>query len=211
MGVYRPHTVVSGNTPAEAELLQDFNAFLAAGGSETAVVPEIQRIKFQKNMWNAVLGASAALSRYSLREFFRPPHLAPGYAGPVPQTTEPSHEDGPTSSIRSAAPLLGANTVPFLHAALSELGTLGAARFPASGDVPALDPELPLKTLAGTAALHARADSAHVPSMLLDMRAGRPMEVEHVVGAVVRMARGAGVDVPVSAMFDSGWTWAVAD
>ena len=77
MGVYRPHTDVPGNSPAEAALLAAFSELLAAGGSETTVVPEIQRVKFAKNLWNGVLGASAALSHSDLRAFFRPPHLEP--------------------------------------------------------------------------------------------------------------------------------------
>ena len=39
---------------------------------------------------------------------------------------------------------------------------------------------------------------AHVPSMLADIRAGRPTEVEFITGAVVREASRAGVDVPLS-------------
>lgn len=36
--------------PAEAELLQDFSALLAAGAPETVVVPKIQRIKLQNKL-----------------------------------------------------------------------------------------------------------------------------------------------------------------
>ena len=38
----------------------------------------------------------------------------------------------------------------------------------------------------------------HVPSMLLDIEKGLPIEVEVVVGEVVRMAKYRNVDVPVS-------------
>ena len=201
MGVYRPTTAVSGNTPAEAALLAEFESLLAAGGSETTIVPEIQRVKFGKNMWNAVLGASAALSRFSLREFFRPPHLEPGATSPPapePPCAPNTSSEAATAAVPAAAPLLAAHTTPFLYDTLTELSTLGVALFPAAGEVKALDADLPTRTLANTARLHARPDSAHVPSMLGDMLAGRPMEVEHVLGEVVRMARAAGVAVPVS-------------
>lgn len=48
-----------------------------------------------------------------------------------------------------------------------------------------------------TAAVHGNASSTHLPSMLLDAQCGRPMELEVIVGEVVRMAKGAGVAVPV--------------
>ena len=81
LGVYRPAatSLVVENTPAEANLVGEFTDIIAHGGSEVTIVHEIQRVKFAKNMWNGVLGASSALTRFSLREFFRPPHLEPGY------------------------------------------------------------------------------------------------------------------------------------
>ena len=36
----------------------------------------------------------------------------------------------------------------------------------------------------------------------MDVQAGRPMEVEHVVGEVVRMGRVAGVAMPVRLLLD---------
>ena len=38
----------------------------------------------------------------------------------------------------------------------------------------------------------------HIPSMMLDAKKDKPIEVEVIVGEVVRMARSAGVDIPVS-------------
>ncbi|KZP27115.1 hypothetical protein FIBSPDRAFT_818726 [Athelia psychrophila] len=48
----------------------------------------------------------------------------------------------------------------------------------------------------GTASVHDKANSTHLPSMLLDAENGRPMEVEVIVGEVVRMAKRVGVAVP---------------
>ena len=49
-----------------------------------------------------------------------------------------------------------------------------------------------------TANFHRRPESRHKASMLLDWEEGRPMEVEVVVGDVVRKAKRLGVPIPVS-------------
>ena len=219
MGIFRPSSSPTHNTPSESAILNEFASLLSAGGSEVTVVPEIQRVKFGKNMWNGVLGASAALSRCSLREFFRPPHLAPGREGSAPDF-DPQARANPeipltesekvTVAIPHASPAIGQYSIPFLYDALSEVYSLGAILFPPTSDASTspsnptrsenasgLDPEVAYKTLANTAKLHARPDSTHMPSMLMDIEAGRPMEVEHVIGEVVRMGRRAGVSMPV--------------
>lgn len=53
-------------------------------------------------------------------------------------------------------------------------------------------------TMNDTAALHVVPASFHTPSMLLDVKRGKPIEVEVIVGEVVRMAKEKGVPVPVS-------------
>lgn len=53
-------------------------------------------------------------------------------------------------------------------------------------------------TMQDTLETHEKATSTHKPSMLLDAEKGRPIEVEAIVGEVVRMAKTRGVDVPVS-------------
>ena len=45
--------------------------------------------------------------------------------------------------------------------------------------------------------LHGQANSAHKPSMLLDMENGLPLEVEPILGEVVRLAEQYNVDIPV--------------
>lgn len=65
MGVYRhKNYTTTKNTPAEEALLQDFGGILAKGGTTTAVVPEIQRMKFAKNFWNVAFASFATLTRY---------------------------------------------------------------------------------------------------------------------------------------------------
>jgi len=51
--------------------------------------------------------------------------------------------------------------------------------------------------LENTWKLHAKVDSTHVPSMLLDAERGKPIEVEVILGEVVRMAKERNVDIPV--------------
>ena len=46
--------------------------------------------------------------------------------------------------------------------------------------------------------VHTKANSRSIPSMLLDTRKGQPIEVEVIVGEVVRMAKSVGVEIPVS-------------
>lgn len=49
-----------------------------------------------------------------------------------------------------------------------------------------------------TASIHRKPDSMHIPSMMLDAQKGQPIEVEVVIGEVVRMAKSVGVEIPVS-------------
>lgn len=49
-----------------------------------------------------------------------------------------------------------------------------------------------------TATIHRRPDSKHKASMLLDYEHGRPMEIEVILGDVVRKARELQVPIPVS-------------
>ena len=50
------------NTPEELALLQDFGTMLETGGTTLTIVPEIQRMKFAKNIWNVVIASFSTLS-----------------------------------------------------------------------------------------------------------------------------------------------------
>ena len=81
---------------------------------------------------------------------------------------------------------------------MHELLALGPALgFPddADGGLPAGFPDTLIRS---TRELHLTPGAAHRPSMLVDLDNGRPIEVEVILGEVVRMARARGVDVPVS-------------
>jgi 2-dehydropantoate 2-reductase len=51
------------NTPEESALVQDFGSILEAGGTALTIVPEIQRMKFVKNIWNVVFASFATLNK----------------------------------------------------------------------------------------------------------------------------------------------------
>lgn len=127
--------------------------------------------------------------RYALPSIFR----APPAEGEPPYT--PYVHPSSASSIEKY-------TIPQLEAILDELMVLGRALgYPDSPD--ALPASLGKTILENTAAIHRKADSTHKPSMMLDMERGQPMEVEVILGEVVRMAKEVGVEVPVSSFLFS--------
>ncbi|KAG6865175.1 hypothetical protein C0991_004723 [Blastosporella zonata] len=63
IGMYRYNDFTTeANTPAEAAVLEDIGAILTAGGSEVAIVPEVQRKKFSKNFWNVAFSSFSTLT-----------------------------------------------------------------------------------------------------------------------------------------------------
>ncbi|KAF9494349.1 6-phosphogluconate dehydrogenase C-terminal domain-like protein [Pleurotus eryngii] len=183
LGVYRhgDHTTTE-NSADEATLLQGLGSIFQKGGSAITIVPEIQRIKFSKNFWNLSFASFATLTGYTLPSLFRSPPVSNGeqydpYVYPI------------------TAELVQQYSLPAIKAIMKELLALGwAMGFPDSPD------GLPSSTVEtifeNTAGLHRVPDSSHVPSMLLDARRSQPMEVEVIVGEVVRMGKKYKVDVP---------------
>ncbi|KAK7689986.1 hypothetical protein QCA50_006628 [Cerrena zonata] len=53
IGIYRPTPNILTNTPEETTILTSIGDILKAGGTTVNIVPEIQRVKFEKNIWNA--------------------------------------------------------------------------------------------------------------------------------------------------------------
>jgi 2-dehydropantoate 2-reductase len=77
MGIYRPDCTITTNTPSEEALLTDFRHILEKGGSTVEIVPEVQRVKFTKNLqWNLSFSAIATLAGYRLPAIFRAPPRA---------------------------------------------------------------------------------------------------------------------------------------
>ncbi|KIM92351.1 hypothetical protein PILCRDRAFT_120332 [Piloderma croceum F 1598] len=181
MGIYRPDCTITTNTVTEELILAEFYNMLEKGGSTVKIVPEIQRVKFIKNLWNVSFSAITTLVGYRLPAIFRaPPKIGEQY--------EPFVSDATKSYIEEY-------TIPNIRAILEEALTLARAMgFPDSPDgVPSSAVD---HTLQDTAALHTVPNSFHTPSMLLDAKNGRPIEVEVILGEVVRMARRNGVPVP---------------
>jgi|SRR5882762_5818056 len=183
LGVYRYKNYTAAvNSSTEEALLMDFANILKAGGSTTVVVPEIQRIKFFKNFWNLTFATVATLTQHPLTAIFRLPTSSP-------ETVE-------LPSVKYASRIIE-NTIPTLHAIMNEIHTIGdALGFPR--DPTGIDPSKVEELFNNTMRLHSMPDSKHRPSMLVDLEKGRPMEVEVIVGEVVRVARECGVHIPVS-------------
>jgi 2-dehydropantoate 2-reductase len=174
LGVYRHmDRTTEVNTPEESALLKDFGSILEAGGTTLTIVPEIQRMKFAKNIWNVVFASFATLTNNTLPAIFRLPpedalHSYEPYVSPI------------------TADLIENYTIPAIQSTLQELITLGRALgFPDSTDL-----------FESTRAIHAKPNSMHTPSMMLDAQMRKPFEVEVIIGEVVRMAKSVGVDIP---------------
>ena len=90
--------------------------------------------------------------------------------------------------------------VPVVRAVLREAMMVGRAMGFGEKVLPESAGE---EIIESTGKIHRRPDSKHRPSMLLDAESGRPIEVEVIVGEVVRQARLHGVEVPVSFLFPS--------
>ncbi|KAJ3797043.1 6-phosphogluconate dehydrogenase [Lentinula aff. detonsa] len=183
LGIYRHNNyAASANSPEETAILEGIASILEKGGSTVSVVPEIQRKKFSKNFWNVAFSSLATLTGYTLPSVFRPP----------PSDSSLKYE--PYVATKTAH-LINEFTIPTLKAVMEELVTLARALgFPDSDD------GLPSSTVESiinnTASLHVSPESTHVPSMLLDARKGQPIEVEVILGEVVRMAKERNVPVP---------------
>jgi len=181
LGMYRPDFTVTSNAPSEDIILNEFSHMLEKGGSTVKIVPEIQRVKFAKNTWNVCFSAIATLTGYRLPAIFRaPPKNGEAYEPYVSDTTKR---------------FIDQYTIPNLRAIIEEAVTLARAMgFPDSAD--GIPSSIFESILNDTAALHTVPSSFHKPSMLLDAEKGNPLEVEVILGEVVRMAKEKGVLVP---------------
>jgi len=183
LGMYRHNDFTTTvNTPEETAILDGIASIFSKGGSTVSVVTEIQRKKFSKNFWNVAFSSLATLTGYTLPSIFRSP----------PENSSVKYD--PYLAPKTAN-LVNEHTIPTLKAIMQELVSLGRALgFPDSDD--GLPSSIVESTIANTAALHNHPGSNHVPSMLLDARKGQPIEVEVILGEVVRMAKDRGVPVP---------------
>ncbi|KAG8692683.1 hypothetical protein FRC08_009604 [Ceratobasidium sp. 394] len=165
-GVYRPKLEVTDdpqNTSEESQQLEAFARLIRAGNGDIEIVPDIQRKKFAKNLWNLSFAAFATLVRLPCPSFFW-------------EETE--------AKIR---PTL----TKILQEAISVARALGYSE-------KAVPSSLVEETIEGTGNLHRPGKpSSHKPSMLVDRETKRPLEIEAIIGEVVRAGREHGLDIPV--------------
>ncbi|KAG9128436.1 hypothetical protein FRC07_012544 [Ceratobasidium sp. 392] len=168
-GVYRPTLKVTDdpqNTPDENEQLEAFAQLIRAGGGDFEIVPDIQRKKFAKNLWNLSFAAFATLVRQPCPSFF---------------WEESEAKIRPTLT-------------KILQEAISVARALGYSE-------QAVPTSLIEQTIEDTGGLHRPGKiSTHRPSMLVDIETKRPIEVEVVIGEVVRIGREHGLNIPVGPM-----------
>ena len=75
----REDCTIVENTPAEIDLLTPFANLVEMGGGIPKIVPEIQRVKYAKNLWNVAYSSIATLVRYPLPSIYRaPPNVEKG-------------------------------------------------------------------------------------------------------------------------------------
>ena len=85
--------------------------------------------------------------------------------------------------------------VPVVRAIMEEMLAVGRAL---GFDEEAIPSSVVEDTIRSTGDIHRRPDSKHKASMLLDVELGKPLEVEVIVGEVLRRGKAVGVDTPVS-------------
>ncbi|KAL0067443.1 hypothetical protein AAF712_005430 [Marasmius tenuissimus] len=184
IGVFRPGVFnITHDSEEEANVLNDLEVILEAGGTSITVVPEIQRRKLEKNMLNLAFATFATLSNHPIHTLFRPP--------PDPNSSEKYD----VYVHPATASLIEEYTIPNIKAVFMEVIAIGRALgFPDSED--GIPSSVATKFLELTRTNHLNPKNNHVPSMLLDMRNGKPMEIEVILGEVVRLAQRVGVDIP---------------
>ncbi|KZP22215.1 6-phosphogluconate dehydrogenase C-terminal domain-like protein [Athelia psychrophila] len=187
LGVFREDCTIMVNTPAEDNLLGAFADLIERGGGLPKIVPEIQRVKFAKNLWNVTFSSVATLVRYPLPSIYRAP---------------PNAEEGQEYEVYASnrtGDKIHEYTIANIRAVMEEV--VAVARAMGIPDSEAGIPSSLIEfTMQDTLETHAKATSTHRPSMLLDAENGRPIEVEAIVGEVVRMAKTRGVAVPRTEM-----------
>uniref|UniRef100_A0A0W0F2X2 Ketopantoate reductase C-terminal domain-containing protein n=1 Tax=Moniliophthora roreri TaxID=221103 RepID=A0A0W0F2X2_MONRR len=143
-------------------------------------MPEIQRQKPKKNMLNL---AFATLANHTTPSIFQPP------------PSDPTKEFNEPYVHSTTVHLTEEFSIPNIKAVLAEAISVGhALRSPDTEDD--LPSDTVTKFLEFVGIGHVNLENDHPPSMLLDMRQGKPMEVEVILDEVVRLAKRVGVVIP---------------
>ncbi|KAL1731055.1 hypothetical protein EV714DRAFT_272163 [Schizophyllum commune] len=183
LGMYRYEDYTTTvNSPEEQVVLDDLSGILTAGGSSVELVTEIQRRKYAKNMLNINFAGYACLTRYTLMAIFRPPPSDPS------QQYSPYVHPSTVNRIEEF-------TIPAMTSLLHEL--IKFARVLGFPDGPdGIPSSMVEEAMQSTREAHATPEAAHIPSTLLDIEKGRPIEVEVIWGELIRTAKARGVDMP---------------
>lgn len=152
--------------------LEAFASLYLAGGGGGKVVEDIEAIRWQKVLWNASWGGLSTLSR-----------------APVSQLLT-------DDTLHYSVGVVRRIMLEILYVARS--CGIGESRFPASSIDNALNITLTTSPVEGVRDESKGGNLAadFKPSILLDLENGRPMELEVIIGNVVRKARENGVDTP---------------
>ncbi|KAH9934314.1 uncharacterized protein B0H18DRAFT_980920 [Fomitopsis serialis] len=211
IGDYLPPTVDRQVGVVVSPVATEFSETLKAGGTKVVLTADIGRLKYMKNAWNLCFNMVPALTRLSCDAIFGSPdtHIPPAGLSAkdspqdVPLTSgSPGSPEGVVASLPRASPLIGDYTIPMMLNLLFEVYDLGSLLYPPTSGGPNLDHAAALSILTVTAKAYASGAMKHVPSTLADVRAGRPIELEVILGSVVRLGRQRGMAQPVSAMLD---------
>ncbi|SJX60321.1 uncharacterized protein SRS1_11635 [Sporisorium reilianum f. sp. reilianum] len=170
MGVYPASGDVA--TAAEQHALDRFVDIYTAGGGGGRAVADIEAIRWQKVLWNASWGGLSTLARQPVSALLT--------------------EDTLHYSVGVVRRIMLEIVYVARACGLTE------ARYPMSSVDQALNITL---STSSVPAVHDAARGGNLaadfkPSILLDLENGRPMELEPIIGNVVRKARLHGVDTP---------------
>lgn len=101
------------------------------------------------------------------------------------------------ATIPAASEYIAKNTIPFIWELLQEARNVGNAIFPPTEDGPVYTEKNIEGILQRTSFIASKPTSTERPSIFVDVESERPMEVEVLVGELVRIGRRLNVPIPV--------------
>ncbi|KAL1407825.1 hypothetical protein Q8F55_007260 [Vanrija albida] len=169
-GVYPP---TASPSAAEAAALELWTGLLKDGGSNASATDNIDAVRFGKNVWNAVWSSFQGL-----------------VGTPTPGLSQFSPED--------LAPLRAFAREVIAVGYGSGLLVPGAPAYPFGGVIGSVDETL-ATVFDGVINRPVGPRGGYKMSLLVDVENRRPIEVEVITGAVLRLAREHGIDTPLLA------------
>ncbi|KIY70723.1 6-phosphogluconate dehydrogenase C-terminal domain-like protein [Cylindrobasidium torrendii FP15055 ss-10] len=184
IGFHRPNDYLTAtNTADEQATLDDLTNILKTGGSDARGVPDIPRYKFHKNVGNCTLVSTTVLTGYFLSAFLRQP---PTNEGDYTEYLHPRNKDKVEQYT----------IAEFKGLVKENLDVAKAIGFPSTADcLPPTMADDTIATMRGMFANPAVKDGL-MTSTQRDCASNLPMEVEVILGSVVRLAEKFQVDIP---------------